>query len=181
VGGVNFERGCFAFGELCGLRWKRINLTGEGATSEGEIIPPYSVAVRESYYEGSFGPPKTQYRKRFIPLTHAGVVALETVKQTSLFSGPDYIVFATKNGTPKGSSNRRHRVIKPTGKKVNLPWLNWHAFRYTFATIGEQLGIALSDRQAQMGHGTVWMTQEYTLSDFERRRAGAELIAQKIA
>jgi integrase len=167
--------------ELCALRWKRVNLTGESILSEGEVIPPHSVAVRESYYEGSFGPPKTHNRKRFIPLTQAGVTALETLKQASRFSGPDDIVFATKNGTPKRSSNLRHQVIKPAGKKINLPWLNWHAFRYTFATIGEQLGISLSDRQAQMGHGTKWMTQEYTVSNFERRRAGAELIAEKIA
>jgi len=49
------------------------------------------------------------------------------------------------------TSNLRYRIIRPAGKKIVLPWLNWHAFRYTFATIGEQLGISLSDRQAQNG------------------------------
>jgi len=36
-----------------------------------------------------------------------------------------------------------------------MPWLSWHAFRHTHATLGEQIGMALSDRQAQMGHGDV--------------------------
>jgi len=42
------------------------------------------------------------------------------------------------------------------------------------------LGISLSDRQAQMGHGSIWMTQEYTVSDIESRRAGSDLMAELI-
>jgi integrase len=167
--------------EMCALRWKRLNLSAEPVLSEGEIIPAYSVAVRENFYQGEFGSPKTVNRKRCVALPQASAAALEGLRSTTRFSGPDDIVFATRNGTPHLASNLRYRVIKPVGESLGLPWLNWHCFRNTYATLGEQLGIALSDRQAQMGHGTVWMTQEYTVSDIERRRAGSEMIAQKIA
>ena len=36
-----------------------------------------------------------------------------------------------------------------------MPWLSWHVFRHTHATLGEQIGMALSDRQAQMGSITL--------------------------
>jgi integrase len=167
--------------ELFGLKWKRINLSSEAALCDGELVPPESLMVRESYYEGAFGPPKTLNRKRNIPLTKVVVVALQRLKASSQFSDPDDVVFASRKGTPRQSSNVRHQIIKPLGKKLGIPWLNLHTFRYTYATIGEQLGISLSDRQAQMGHGSIWMTQEYTVSHVENRRAGSELIAEMIA
>ncbi len=60
-----------------------------------------------------------------------------------------------------------------------MPWLSWHVFRHTHATFGEQIGMALSDRQAQMGHADVEMTLHYPHSDLERRRAAVEKIAGK--
>jgi integrase len=163
--------------ELCGLRWKRLNLTAHPVLCDGETLPAFSVAVRENFYEGSFGPPKTPNRKRVIPLTQDAVASLRRLKEGSRFVKPDDVVFATRNGTPKLASNLRYRVIKPAGKRAGVPWLNWHAFRNTHATLGEQIGMPLSDRQAQLGHGTSWMTQEYTVSDVERRRAGSEKLA----
>lgn len=167
--------------ELCALRWKRVNLTNDPLTCDGDVIPPNALAVHESFYEGAFGPPKTPSRRRLIPLPEASVEALKSIRKSTRFSGPDDIVFATRNGSPKLASNLRWRTIKPVGNKLGMPWLNWHAFRNTFATIGEQLNIALSDRQASLGHGSVWMSMEYTVADIERRRAGSELIAAKIA
>ncbi|MBZ5677046.1 MAG: tyrosine-type recombinase/integrase [Acidobacteriia bacterium] len=63
---------------------------------------------------------------------------------------------------------------------LGTPWLSWHVFRHTNATLGEQIGMALSDRQAQMGHGDVRMTMHYTHSDMERRRAGVEAMSEKL-
>ncbi len=167
--------------EMCALKWKRLNLSTEPILSEGEIIPPRSIAVRENFYQGNFGSPKTVNRRRCVALPAATVAELETLKQATRYPTPEDIVFATRKGTPKHASNLHNRVIRPVGKRLGMPWLHWHCLRNTFATLGEQLGISLSDRQAQMGHGTVWMTQEYTVSDIERRRAGSELIARRIA
>jgi hypothetical protein len=41
--------------------------------------------------------------------------------------------------------------------------------------------MALSDRQAQMGHGDVRMTLHYTHSDLNRRRAAVEAMSDKLA
>jgi hypothetical protein len=51
---------------------------------------------------------------------------------------------------------------------------------HTHATMGEQIGMALSDRQAQMGHGDVRTTMHYTHSDLERRRADVEVMSERL-
>ena len=167
--------------EMCALRWKRINLSAEPVLSDGEIIPAYSATVRENFCLGQFGAPKTASRRRCVALPMATVAELESLKRTTRFPGPDDIVFATYRGTPKHASNLHNQVIKPVGRRLGIPWLHWHCLRYTFATLGEQLGMALSDRRAQMGHGEVEVTMEYTVSDIARRRVGSEMIARRIA
>jgi len=42
--------------------------------------------------------------------------------------------------------------------------VEWRVFRPTHATLGEQIGMALSDRQAQMDMGTFGLTMHYTHS-----------------
>ena len=73
------------------------------------------------------------------------------------------------------------RIIKPIATKLGMPWLSWHVFRHTHATLGEEIGMTLSDRQAQMGHGDVRMTLHYTHSDLERRRAAVEAMANRLS
>jgi len=38
-------------------------------------------------------------------------------------------VFHTANRTPYNDSNMPHRLVKPEGNKVGMPWLNWHTLR----------------------------------------------------
>jgi hypothetical protein len=45
---------------------------------------------------------------------------------------------------------------------------------------GKGSGMALSDRQAQMGHGDVRMTLDYTHSDLNRRRQAIESISESV-
>jgi integrase len=85
-------------------------------------------------------------------------------------------VFASKNGTPLVERNLTRRILKPVGVKLGMPWLSRHVFRHSHSTFGEQIGVALSDRQAQMGHADVGMTLHYTHSDLERRRAAIATI-----
>ncbi|MGC9973442.1 MAG: tyrosine-type recombinase/integrase [Bryobacteraceae bacterium] len=89
-------------------------------------------------------------------------------------------MFASKNGTPLVERNLTRRILKPVGVRLGMPWLSWHVFRRSHSTFGEQIGVALSDRQAQMGHADVGMTLHYTHSDLERRRAAIEAIATRL-
>ena len=166
--------------EMLGLRWNRVNLTDQIVMSGTEILPPYCLAVRENYYRGEFGSVKAKSRRRIVPLSGAVVEALSAHRKRSGFANADDLVFCTGNGKPLSERNLLRRQLKPVGVALGMPWLSWHAFRHTHATFGEQIGMALSDRQAQMGHGDVRMTMHYTHSDLERRRDSIEAMQQRL-
>jgi integrase len=52
--------------EMCGLRWKRLNLSEGVVQSAGETIPPFSLIVREDFYRGKWGTTKTKTRRRTV-------------------------------------------------------------------------------------------------------------------
>ena len=166
--------------EMLGLRWKQVNLTAQPQVTSGDVLQPYTLAVRENYYRGKFGSVKVKSRRRDVPLGNSVVIALLQLQARSKFIGPDDLVFASRKGTPLNENNLMRRVIKPAAKALGMPWLSWHVFRHTHATLGEQIGMALSDRQAQMGHGTIQMTMYYTHSDMERRRAAVETMTDRL-
>jgi integrase len=166
--------------EMLALKWKRVNLTSEPALLGGEVLQPHTLVVRENFYRGKFGSVKAKSRRRAVPLSRSVVEALASLRARGKFTGPDDLVFASRKGTPLNENNLLRRVIKPVAMKLGIPWLSWHVFRHTHATLGEQIGMALSDRQAQMGHGDVRMTMHYTHSDMERRRVGVEAMSEKL-
>jgi integrase len=99
------------------------------------------------------------------------VIEQVRLRARSRFGSPEDLVFASERGTPLIERNLTRRYLKPVGEKLGLPWLSWHVFRHSHSTFAEQIGMALSDRQAQMGHADITMTLHYTHSDLERRRA----------
>lgn len=160
--------------EMLGLRRKWVNLTDQPKVAAGEILPPFSLAVRENYYRGKFGSVKATSRRRIVPLSVGVVEALRRLFEESKLKGPDDLVFASAKGSPLSERNLLRRVLKPAGEKLGMPWLSWHVFRHTHATFGERIGMALSDRQAQMGHSDLRMTLHYTHADLDRRRESIE-------
>lgn len=165
--------------ELCGLRWKRVNLTSGFVVVDGDVIPPLSLTVRENYYEGEFGTVKTGKRNRIQPIPAVTVPLLEKLKQRDRFTGPEDVVFANRNGKPVDAHNVNNRVFKKIGKELGIP-LSWHVFRHTCATLTEIAGMPKADRIALMGHAGAEMTDYYTHSDIERRRTYVDNIAGEL-
>ena len=130
--------------EMLALRWKRINLSTEPAIVGGEILQPRTLAVRENYYRGQFGTVKAKARRRSVPLGTSVVRALAELRARSSFIGPDDLIFASREGTPLDERNLLGRIIKPVAITLGMPWLSWHVFRHTHATLGEEIGMTLS-------------------------------------
>ena len=91
-------------------------------------------------------------------------------------------MFHTSNGTPLNDSNLLHRHLKPTGKKLGMPWLNWHTLRRTHITLFQVVGGSLRDAQAQLGHSKMSTTLEiYTLPIPEQQRTTVEKLSVLMA
>jgi integrase len=165
--------------ELCGLRWKRLNLTGGIVQSGGEAVPPYSLIVREDYYRGKWGTTKTSSRRRTIGIPDAVVADMLELKRISPFHAADDVVFASSIGTPLDAHNVANRVFRPLAAKLGFP-ISWHIFRHSAATFCEHVDMPLSDRVKLMGHAAAKMTGHYTHSEVMRRRTYQNRIASQL-
>lgn len=166
--------------EVCGLRRKWVNLSSDIRTVDGEILPPFSLAVRENYYEGKWGSVKTGRRKRIVPLTSELAAMLGTVMASAVDSSPEAPVFQSRNGTPVDAHNVSNRVFRPLSERLGFK-ITWHAFRRAHSTLaGMVADLPVDDRVALMGHADARMTLYYSVADIERRRRVPQAILNAI-
>src|SRR5437868_6208068 len=137
--------------EICGLQWKRVNLTEQFATVDGESLPPLTVAVRAQWYRGEYGSVKARSRRRNLPIPLALRAVLAKMRERKKFTGSDDPVFAARTGKPVDEHNIARRYLKPVGESLGMDWLSWHCFRRTHTTLANELGMAFTDRMAMMG------------------------------
>jgi integrase len=167
--------------EICGLQWRNVNLTDSWLVVDAEAIPPTSVVVRQQWRLGEYTSLKESARARTLPLPSTLVAEFKRLKQRDKFTGPCDPVFVSRNGTPADEHNISNRHLKRIGRKQDMPWLSWHCFRRTTATVADQLGACVSDRKGILGHSTAAMATHYVQpADHERRRQFLEQIAAKI-
>ncbi len=164
--------------EMCGLRWKYMNLSDEWRTVDGESLTPWTLAVRSQWTLGQLGTVKAKKRRRFVVIPKLLVRYLSQVGLRKEFKGPDDFVF-TVTGKPVDAKNLLRRRLVPLGKKLGLK-LGWHTFRRTFDTLADQVGMSLGERQAVMGHSDAAMTQRYTKTPYEQTRERVETMGKLI-
>lgn len=177
-------------GELCGLRWKRVNLASEPVAMNSETLAPFSIAVREAYVRvygkgiensergGRYQEVKTRKSRRDVPLVALAVRVLEDVSAASKFTKPDDPVFAGRNGTPIDAHNELARKLKPALIELGLPDASWHSLRHTMATFADQAGLTEAERQRLLGHSNASMTRHYTHAEMARMRGPMEQMAE---
>ena len=166
--------------EICGLRWKRVNLNEQFATVDGESLPPLTIAVRAQWYRGEYGTVKAKSRRRNIPIPAILTEVLRGLKARAVFTEPEDPVFAARTGRPVDEHNVARRYLKPVGTSLGMPWLSWHCFRRTHTTLANELGMVFTDRMAMMGHSEARMTALYTADDLKRRRAVLDQMAARL-
>ncbi len=116
-----------------------------------------------------------------LPLPEALASVLERFKAASTQRSNDDLVFSTRKGTPYSDTNILHRVLKPAGNQIGAPWLSWHVFRRTHATLLQAAGGSLKDAQAQMGHTKLSTTFEvYTLPIPAHQREAVENLSRMV-
>lgn len=156
-------------GELLGLRWGRINLTGQPRIQDGVLVKPLSLLVCEQFHRGQFQTIKGNSKcHRVLPLSK---VAVETLTRLVRECGPDGLVFPGPTGDrPVDGHNISNRVLKPIGKKLEMPWLNWHTLRHTFSTWTDGAGISPEQRRILLGHVSIQTTSAYSHPEAEATR-----------
>lgn len=151
--------------EITGIRCQWCNLTDTLKVVDGEVLPPYSIAVRENWYQGKRGTLKTGSRRRNVPLTP------DLAEMLRAFLGDeDAPLFRGRTGQPVDAHNASNRHLGPLAEKLGYP-VTWHSFRRAHSSFAAQVDAPLADRVANMGHAEARMTMHYDVADLERRRA----------
>lgn len=166
--------------EICGMRWKRVNLTSDSIVVDGEVIPAFHVAVREQWYLSGWGSVKRAARRRNLPMASLVIEALQTVRAMSKYTGPEDPVFASDLGRPVDEKNILRRHLRKAAAMIGVPRLGWHDLRRTFETLADQLGITMGERKALMGHSKASMTLWYNQTSTEQARGALEELAGKV-
>ncbi len=137
------------------------------------------VRVEQACYRGLIGTQKTKGSRRTLPMPEPLRDALKRLSEKSV-SG-EHLVFQTRNGTPFSDTNLLHKHLKPVGRKLGMPWLNWHTLRRTHATLLQHAGATLKEAQAQLGHSKMSTTLEiYTISIPAAQRKAVENLSDLV-
>lgn len=163
-------------GEAMGLRWRHLNLTESPMLVSGEVIPPMSLLVRENYIASLKKKVErrqtlktgSSYRTAMIPDWFAP--RLLRLAVGSKFVGIEDPVFCARNGRPLDSHNIAARVMKPVVVALGFPWVSFHVFRHTFATLIHER-LTMDERMRMMGHASSKTTMHYTHPEHESTRA----------
>ncbi len=188
-------------GELEGLKWKRINLSGEPLVCEGEDIPPFTMLVRESFERvskkfssdgkrGKYQTLKGKGSRRNVPLLPLAIATLKLIRDHSKFTASEDPVFASRNGTPIDLHNYLSEDVKPSEERselkppftylkpalqfLGLPDASWHDMRHTANTWADRHKITVTERQKVYGWSNSRMADHYSHADMERIRVSMQ-------
>jgi integrase len=104
-----------------------------------------------SLRNGSFGPPKSKYGRRDVPITSAMARALWSARKDA-HAADDAPVFAATNGSYLDAANLFGRVFKPAARRAGVPWAGFHTLRHTCATFLFRRGLNAKQVQVWLGH-----------------------------
>jgi integrase len=139
------------WGELAALRWSDVTLDGSSP----------SVTVRRSLTRGTkttpsrFKAPKSSQR-RHVPLAFDVADDLRAARPTN--PETETLVFPATNGKPLRYENVRRRLLQPAAGEAGVPWVGFHTFRHTCASLLFDLGRNPAQVQRWLGHQSAAFT-----------------------
>jgi integrase len=141
-------------GELLGLRWCHVSLTGGFLFVQVSRLSIGGVTVE--------GPPKSRAGTRTVFVDPATVIALRRLQLASRPEGENShkaLVFTDCDDrpfTPWWVSRQFQQVIADRG----LPRIRFHDLRHTSATLGLACGESLKEVSARLGHSDIGITAD---------------------
>ena len=130
--------------EAVGLTWANV-----------EFGKAPRLLVRRQDCRGEVGPLKSASSRRDIPLSPGMARRLWTVRGSQ---GKTERVFTSPEGFPLAYGNLRRRVLVPATEAAGLPWVTFHTFRHTCASLLFEAGRDLKQVSEWLGHADAGFT-----------------------
>jgi integrase len=156
--------------EICGLKWKRVNLTDtEVSTSDGDVIPPKTLLVREEWMRGQLSS-VSKRRVGAVRISRPLLPILLRLSRNPKFTGPNDFVLTSRGGSPVNQTNVLTRRLKPIGREMNIPGLSWHMVRRIHKELVTEFGSQFQDQVIGMARAVF----PGDFKDHENWRSSAE-------
>jgi integrase len=127
-----------------------------------------SITIDERYCRGDWGAPKSDASNTTIAVNREVIERIHRLKllTTEVNAGrakrryrvvksdrPEDLVFqSVQKGRPMRDNNILIRHLKPAGRAMEMPWLNWRSLRTSHAVWLKLAGADVKDAQGQMRH-----------------------------
>lgn len=125
-------------GEALALAWEHVDFGRK------------RVLVRRQYTAGAYGPPKSRYGRRDVPMTDQLARALWERRKAAR-GADEALVWPGRDGRPLDGSTV-YRAVQTAGKAAGVPWAHPHALRHTCATLLFHAGLNAKQVQVWLGH-----------------------------
>lgn len=138
-------------GEICALKWSNINLEAE-TISVVQTLQRLQDSENKGKTKILISEPKSQSSKRIIPIPAFLTELLRKIKPQI----PDaFLLSGNKNPIePKTLQNKYKSCLKD----CNIPYINFHTLRHTFATRCVEVGFDIKSLSEILGHSSVGTT-----------------------
>ena len=155
-------------GEVCALKWSDVDL-------DERIIHIRATVSRVGRNDGTkgtmliLGSPKTNASIRDIPISS---VLFNVLKELHTTSSSPFVISETDTFmSPRTYEYRFHRILK----QCDIPKINYHALRHTFATRCIESKMDVKTLSEILGHGKASVTMDiYVHSSMDRKRVQME-------
>jgi integrase len=165
--------GGLRWGELAGLRRKRIDLEADTVTVAEQLVE-----VNGTF---SIGPPKSAAGRRTVTLPAAMVAALAEHLADYTAPSPDAFVFLSSQGHHLRRCNFNRRVWQPAIRAAGVEGLRVHDLRNTAGTLATAAGGSLREVMTRLGHSTTVAAVRYQHVMADRDTAIAQELSRLIA
>lgn len=159
--------------EICGLQWKRINLSDRDITNcDGEPVPAKTILIREEWIRGQLGT-VSKRRSGSLKIPRPLLPILTRLSRNPKFTGSNDFVLTSRNGSPVNQTNILTRRLKPIGLEMNIPSLSWHMIRRIHKDLAGEFGAGFQDRMTGMARAA--FLNDFKDNEHGRDNAEAEL------
>ncbi|HEY1801051.1 MAG TPA: site-specific integrase [Terriglobales bacterium] len=159
--------------EITGLKWADFDWNA------------HTLTVQRGMVNCHVGNPKTQARRKPIPLAPDLVTVLQEWRSQTAFPADSDWLFASpaKDGaTPYWPDSVLSKIIQPAAKRAQLTkHVGWHTFRHSYSTLLRANGTDVKVQSELLRHANIQTTlQIYTQAVSDQKRAAHEHVVGQL-
>ena len=125
--------------EICGLKWKHVNLSNVIRYGYEDSLSAWTIAVKMQIYRGEYRGVLGR-RNRLVKIPELLQSVLLDLKHRPEHNTGEDFVLASHCGTSVNPDNIAARRLKAIGHNLDLSWLSWKVFHRTGIELQRQMG-----------------------------------------